>query len=167
MQPIKSTAPPYVDLNGKAVRVSFIAMEYYAIILNRSFAVVAGNKMLCGAKAIGLVASPRDGYGIYLWRNPGNFISPKTIAKYQRIDPESAQFLKIDSANFQINYVDITTVRFSAKKKLSMGAITHAGSLYITTNNGKKREFILLGKQDGDDIQSQLLGLCPNATRGI
>ena len=166
MMQAKSTEIPFVDINGNPIEVFFLAMEYYNLILNRSFAIFVTKNKICGAKVIGVAAAPTRSYSEYahLWRDPRNFITKKTIHQYEGIEPESPEFLKINKANFQINCSDVVEIKFIAKKKTSMGAIPHTGSLFIKTSDGKKREFIILADQDGEDIQNLILRFCYSAT---
>lgn len=154
----------YLDFTGAPVLVSFLAMEYYGLMMNRTFAISATKSMVCGAKMFGVVGSPRSGLGMYLWRDPRNFIDRKTQEKYRGVSPESAEFLSVNKDNFQINCADVVGIAFSGKKKLSMGGIPHSGTLTLETKGHKPREFILLGDQDGADIELKLRGVCPGAS---
>jgi hypothetical protein len=113
----------------------------------------------------GTVASPRTAIGVHKWRDPRNFIDRKTREKYQAVDPESPAFLAINKDNFHIPCTEIRGVSFTSRKKLSMGGVPHSGSLFLWLANGHKREFILLGNQDGGNIEMLMIGVCPNATR--
>ena len=161
----KDPGAAYLDLAGKPVEISFLAMEYYALMFNRTFAVVVTRNSIQGAKMFGTVGSPRGGFSAAMWRDPRNFVDPKTRAKYEGVDPESPPFLSIHKDNFRIPCTQVREIRFSSRKKFSMGGIPHSGSLLVTTTDGKKREFILLGQQDGPNIQSRLLALCPTASQ--
>jgi hypothetical protein len=162
--PIENAAKPdYLNLVGTPATVSFLAMEYYAIIMNRTFAISATKTMISGAKAFGAVGSPRSGLGIYRWRDPRNFIGRKTLDKYKGVNPESPDFPAISKENFQINTVDVLGITFNPKQKLSMGGIPHSGSITLSLKDQKPREFILLGDQDGKEIESKLRSICPNA----
>jgi hypothetical protein len=48
---------------------------------------------------------------------------------------------------------------------LSMSGVPHSGSRIIHLADGHKREFILLGDQNGSEIESLILGVCPSAWR--
>ena len=166
MKQAESAEAPFVDINGNPIEVFFLAMEYYNLILNRSFAVFVTKQMICGAKVIGVAAAPIRSYSNYAlaWHDPRNFITEKTIRQYEGIAPESPGFLAVDKANFQIKCSDVTEIKFIAKKKASMGAIPHTGSLYIKTSDGKKREFIILADQDGEGILHRIMRFCYSVT---
>jgi hypothetical protein len=155
----------FLDLRGQPVIVSFLAMEYYAGILNRSYALVVTRNMVCGAKVFGAVSSPMTAGGAYKWEDARNFISRKTVDKYQSIDPESPAFLSIDKNNFQIQYSNIQGIGFTSRRKMSMGGVPHSGSLFVQLTNGRKREFILLGSQDGAEIEKRMLSAYPLASK--
>lgn len=152
----------YLDFTGAVVSVGFLAMEYYGLILNRTFAISATNTMVSGAKMFGVVGSPRSALGIYKWQDPRNFIDRKTQDKYRGVSPESPEFLAVNRDNFQINCADIVGIRFSPKKKLSMGGIPHSGTIILSVRDQKPREFILLGDHDGAEIEARLRSVCPN-----
>ena len=136
-----------LGLQGQPATVAFLAMEYYALILNRSFAVIVTNNVICGAKVFGTVSAPMTPIGIHKWRDPTNFISRKTIEKYHSVDPESPAFLTIDKSNFQIPCSNVKGIGFKSGKLISMGGVPHSGSLFIQVTEGRKRELILLGNQ--------------------
>ena len=166
MKQVESTEAPYVDLNGNPIEAFFLAMEYYNLILNRTFSIFVTKQMICGAKVIGVAAAPTRSYSNYalMWRDPRNFISQDTIHQYEGIGPESPEFLSVNKANFQIKCSDVTEIKFVEKKNASMGAIPHTGSLYIKTTDGKKRDFIILADQDGEDIQNRISRFCYSMT---
>jgi len=166
MTQTESTDTPYVDINRNPIEAFFIAMEYYNLILNRTYGIFATKQMICGAKIIGVAAAPTNSYGTYalMWRDPRNFIAEKTIRKYEGIDLQKPEFLAVNKANFQIKCSDVAEIKFVAKKKASMGAIPHTGSLFISTSDGKKREFIILADQDGEDIKNRIMRFCYSAT---
>ncbi|MBI5297173.1 MAG: hypothetical protein HY869_16980 [Chloroflexi bacterium] len=155
----------FLDLRGQPAVVSFLAMEYYAVMFNRSFSVIVTKNAICGAKMFGVVGSPRTAIGVYKWRDPRNFINRKTLEKYLSIDPESPAFLKIDKVNFQISCNSVKGIGFTSRKKISMGGVPHSGSLFVQLADGHKREFILLGDQDGKEIERLMLGACITASK--
>lgn len=155
----------FLDLQGQPVLVSFLAMEYYAVMFNRSFLVIVTKNAICGAKMFGVVGSPRTAIGAYKWRDPRNFINRKTLEKYRSIDPESPAFLNIDKVNFQTPCNNVKGIGFTSRKKSSMGGVPHSGSLFVQLADGRKREFILLGDQDGEEIERLILSACTTASR--
>ncbi len=163
--PSGETPIQYLDLQGQPAVVSFLAMEYYSLILNRSYAVVVKKNAICGAKVFGAVGSPRNAIGAYLWSDPRNFISRKTLETYNAVDPESTAFLAVDKVNFQIPCASVQGVGFTSRKKMSMGGVPHSGSLFVHLTDGRKREFILLGNQTGEEVERLVLSVCTSAAR--
>jgi hypothetical protein len=155
----------FLDLQGEYVVVSFLAMEYHTLILNRSFAVMVTRNKICGAKILGTVGATGNALDADEWRDPRKVIDRKTYQKYRFVDPESPSFLKIDKDNFQIPTSSVAAIGFNSRKKLSMGGVPHSGSLFIHVRDGRKREFILLGEQDGTLVESLILGSCVSASR--
>lgn len=136
---------------------SFIAMEYYGLILNRTFEIHACYDGLAGIKVAGVIAALPQ-YTQSEYQDPKAFVSRQSQKKYSGIEVCSNEVLKVDSSNFKLPFDDIASVEFIAKKKWGMGPVPHTGVLNIklrTTN--KKREFILLGNQDGVAIANELV----------
>jgi hypothetical protein len=128
----------------------FMAMQYYALMLNRTYKVFVTDKMLCGAKVLGLVASPpaprtdqldSDGWGA-------------TIAAtlYERLDVTSPKFLRMNFANFQISWQDVESIKFSASPKWGMGNVPYSGRIFLRLKSGRSKELILVGQQNGPAI---------------
>jgi hypothetical protein len=143
----------------------FIAMEYYRLILNRTFLVLIARNHLIGIKVHGLVGVESyslDGLLLPLHvdgdlLNPYSYMNPKYLKRIQNVDLLSESFLKISSANFIIKRSDIASVKYDPGKKWGMGYYPHDGKVYVTNNkNGDEREFIILGTQSGLEIQKAL-----------
>jgi hypothetical protein len=159
------TSSKFLDLQGQPVIVSFLAMEYHTLILNRSYIVIVTAKTICGAKVFGTVGSPDNGFNAYQWTDPRNFIASKTLEKYHGVDPEAPAFLTISKENFQFPTSSVTAIGFRSRKKFSMGGVPHSGSLFVRIGDNRMREFILLGEQDGALIENLMLNVCVSASR--
>jgi hypothetical protein len=138
---------------------SFVAMQYYWLMLNRTFEVFITDSKLCAARVGGLIASPAS--VDERWKNPRFYVKPKLRARYEGIDPESPEFLKIDSTNFQISRPDITAVEHH-RAKWGMGAVPYSGRILIDVCDGTRCELVLLGTQDAQTILDQLTMSPPN-----
>jgi hypothetical protein len=142
----------------------FVAMEYYGLILNRTFLVLIGRDHLIGIKVHGLVGVESyslDGLLIPLHvhgdlLNPYAYMSPKYLKRIQNVELFSDSFLKVNSANFIIKRGDVSSARYDPRKKWGMGHYPHDGKVYITNKKGEKREFIILGSQSGFEIEKAL-----------
>src|SRR5882724_10287859 len=83
----------------------FAAMEYFAVILNRTYKVFMTDQMLCGAKVRGLVSSPSvvpsQMFDQEFW------VRTQAAQRYDSLDVRSERFLQVNSANFQIRWSEI------------------------------------------------------------
>ena len=146
----------------------FVAMQYYGLILNRTFLVLLTKDFLIGIKVNGLVSV--EGGGSILTQelsktmavkgdlqNPYSYIKSKYINKAQNLDLLDGSILKQDKSNFFIRRVNIKNAYYDPKKKWGMGYYPHDGKVYIVTNDGKKKELIILGNQSGHQIANLVL----------
>ncbi len=143
------------SINTETPIWSFVAMQYYGLILNRSYLVYVTLNYICGARVSGVVTSPLIGPGEE-WYKPGFYINPQLFAKYNSTTFSSEEFLLMDSANFILNRSRIKEIEFF-KNKWGMGLVPHSGRLVLTTLDRTKHEFILLGLQDAVWIREHLL----------
>lgn len=128
----------------------FIVMEYYALILNRSFVVFTFPQGLYGWKFSGPVTN-RD----------SSFFEPvQSIAADSELNPESKDLQEMiqESGSFVIERSEITSADYDPTPKWGMGGIPHSGKLKVKLRSGKLREFILLGQQDGNAVRAAVLG---------
>ncbi len=136
----------------------FIAMEYYALILNRTLLIIAGHDAIVGLKVRGLTSAGRPGGLMTVGGNldnPRSYISPRKLAIYEgrSLTPEFVR--AASSANFWIGYDQIGRVYHDPKKKWGMSYYPHNGKVYVETKD-KRKEFIILGDQSGDEISNML-----------
>ncbi|HSW97242.1 MAG TPA: hypothetical protein VLF89_05440 [Candidatus Saccharimonadales bacterium] len=133
---------------------SFIAMRYYALMLNRTFRILITDTYVCGIRVMGSIASPItvDSH----WQNPEFYVDKNLEDKYKNKDFDSKEYLLVDKANFCILREDILRVDYY-QTKFGMGQIPYSGRIAIVTKNGKKIELILLGSQDVKSITKHIL----------
>jgi hypothetical protein len=142
----------------------FVAMEYYWLILNRTFLVLTTDTELIGIKVHGPIGVESSDALVNLLpltvdgdlQNPYSYISAKYIEKIKDIDLKSNDFLRANGSNFRINKSDIVEISYDKSKKWGMGYYPHDGKVYVKTRDDKKREFIILGAQSGQDIKNRL-----------
>ncbi len=145
----------------------FVAMEYYLLILNRTFLLVIYGDFLIGIKVNGMISieAGADPIGRKISQtmaiqgdleNPNSYIKAKYIQRIDDIDLTSSEFFQVNKANFRIKLNDIKEVTYNPKKKWGMGYYPHDGRVYVTTKEGKKRELIILGRQSGEEIWGYL-----------
>jgi hypothetical protein len=144
----------------------FVAMEYYGLILNRTFLVILTESHLIGMVSNGLVntriapdpwtAMLTHGFSVQgnLY-NKNTYISEKQLKRLSSIDLLSNDFLKLDRANFRISYADISEVFYDPHKNWWAFCRPCDGKIYLSTAD-KKREFLILGNQSGLDISRRI-----------
>lgn len=144
----------------------FVAMEYYRLILNRTYLVILADDKLIGLVVNGLVSVESHGKGAIISNqmaisgdltNPYAYIKGSYFGKIKNLDLFGDELLKANKANFRINRDDISNAVYDSGKKWGMGNYPHDGKVYLATKGGKKREFIILGNQNGNDIANWLL----------
>jgi hypothetical protein len=131
----------------------FVAMEYFAFILNRTFAIAVTDRMLCGAYVHGPIPSPP--LVTHDWLDP-HFYFTGRLEQYARVNVQSPEFLKLHRANFQYELREIMDVQFDASPKWGMGNVPYSGRVHIRFRNGRHRELILVGEQDGPAVVGRL-----------
>ena len=142
----------------------FVAMEYYWLILNRTFLILITDNQLIGIKVHGPIGVESSDALVNLLpltvdgdlQNPYSYISAKYIERIKDINLKSNEFLKVNGSNFRINKSDIVETSYDKSKKWGMGYYPHDGKVYVRTRDDRKREFIILGSQSGQDIENRL-----------
>ncbi len=132
----------------------FAAMEYYALILNRTYKVFVDKGVLCGAKVGGAVSNPRRPTPQML--DQAYWVATRSALLYDHVDVTSAAFLKMNASNFQLRGDEIARIEYRPGRKWGMGNVPHSGRLLVHLKSGCRRELILLGEQDGDALQARL-----------
>jgi hypothetical protein len=133
----------------KAPLFGFVAMEYYDLILNRTFVVFVVPEGLYGWKAAGPVSNGRP-----MYFEPYAEILKDPELMRNRETPRRLSDLK---GGFFIPRSDIVSAEVIYKQKWGMSGIPHSGRIRIQTASGKSRELILLGSVDGESIQQQIV----------
>ncbi len=143
-------------------------MQYYGLILNRTFLVLLTDELLIGIKVNGLISVESGGSVIAKelaatmtvrgdLQNPYSYIKSKYIERVNECELLSETISVHNKANFVIRRADIKYAYYDPKKKWGMGYYPHDGKVYIETVDGRKREFIILGNQSGHKIASLIL----------
>jgi hypothetical protein len=146
----------------------FIAMQYFGLILNRTFLILLTKDQIIGLKVNGLVSVESGGSGLTKeiintmtvkgdLQNPYSYVKSKYVDRLQDLVLTDNYILKQDKSNFVIRRDNINSVYYDPKKKWGMGYYPHDGKVYVVTNDGKKKEFIVLGNQSGHKIANLLL----------
>ena len=152
---------------------NFVVMEYYRLILNRTFWVLFTKEYLIGVQVNNVIAteSSMDLFSGFTTNivlshnivrgdleNPYSYLKARYIMEVASIDLMSDEFLKMN-ANFRINKEEIKTAYHKPQKKWGMGYYPHNGRVIIETQNGKKREFIILGNASGQQMTNKILAM--------
>ena len=134
--------------------LGFVAMEYYALILNRSFIILIAEDGLYGWKFHGIVSS----------FDPEFYFEAEALLEDPTLRPGARTFASRRS--FFIAYNQIQSVDFIPGPKWGMGWIPHSGRLTVRVNR-RQREFIILGAASGSvisgAIRSKLAAHRPNS----
>jgi hypothetical protein len=152
--PARSLKSHFISDSNMYSDKTFIAMQYYAVILNRTVKVYVLKDMLSVGNVRGFIADPI--IATEKWYNPKSYVDPKLEYQYKNVDPSSELFLCIDASNYQIKLSTISKIEFDPTDKWGMGAVPHTGKIYVQTFDGKKYEFILLGIQDGVYVKTMI-----------
>ena len=131
---------------------TFVAMEYYALILNRTYLVSVNDVGLSAAVCRGLTAvEAGSGLTRYITghlavhgdlNDPNSYVSSQLVTRPSR-------------ANFTLSHSNITSVVYNPGKKWGMGPYPHDGRVIVGTPT-QRREFIILGDQSGKEIADRL-----------
>jgi hypothetical protein len=141
--------PLFID--ERVPRLSgFVAMEYYALILNRTFVVFIAPEGLYGWKAEGAVTASQP---MYFQPYAGMLQDPVLMR-----DREAVRRLSDLKGGFFIPRSEIVSVAVIHRNKWGMGRIPHSGRIKIRLSSGKSREFILLGSVSPESIQQSISG---------
>jgi hypothetical protein len=117
---------------------------------------------IAGAFVNGVISAPMS-LPSY-WFVPSVYTRKRLVEKYEQLSPESEDF-KSQSRLFNFQYLrtEIQESWYSPTLKWGMGTVAHSGKLNIKLASGRKREFILLGLQQGKEILQHLQqGYNPN-----
>ncbi|WP_125916561.1 hypothetical protein [Hymenobacter coccineus] len=160
------TVAEFLSVKGK----HSVAMEYYWVILNRTFLTFLTNDSLIGLKVGGPVSveGGRDPLTRAITgtmavkgdlNNPYSYIKTSYAAKYENVDFNAESMRAMDNSNFAIAYKDIAGVHFNPNKKWGMGPYPHDGRVLVTHKDGSKREFIILGTKSGESVCNSIAQL--------
>ena len=146
----------------------FVVMEYYWLIMNRTFLVILIDGFMIGLKANGVIGASADGdpaTNIVTHvlanngdlTNPYSYVNSRYIAEVEQDNLFGEKVLKMHRSNFRIGRKDIVDVEYRSGKKWGMGNYPHDGTVTVRTRDGRKREFIVLGNQSGENIRQWIL----------
>ena len=141
----------------------FVGMEYYNLILNRTFLLIKIEGYLVGILGNGVI-SVEGGKNILTrevtalmavkgdLENPDSYLKNNYLEKVYDLNLLNGSIIKSNKTNFILKLSEIKTAKYNPKKKFGMGPYPHDGRVTIETKDNKKREFIILGNQSGEKI---------------
>lgn len=147
-------AMPFADAELGIGACEFIAMEYYGLILNRTYFVGATKDSFAGVRVGGLVASPSMAREELF--NPRHYLGNADLTVVQDKLNQTRSTSTCEHGLFNYPWREIKGFRFSDKPKWGMGNVPYSGRLFLELADGKQRELILLGKQDGLNLLNHL-----------
>ena len=127
----------------------FVAMEYHTLILNRTFIIFVTPDALYGWRVRGAVSTHRP----YYYEQYMDMVEDEALAG----NLEEIKRVAALPGGFVLSRSRLKSVEFTTKKKWGMGPVRHSGRIFITSESGYRREFILLGGVDGPLIQREIL----------
>ena len=145
-------APLNSSVSHMEEKWSFVAMQYYGLILNRTYLVSVDADNIHGQVCRGLT-SIESGTGL------ARSLTKSLAVQGDLSDPLSyisdRQLSRESKANFMFNLSEITSVAYNPRKKWGMGYYPHDGRVIVQTLK-RQREFIILGNQSGQQIAQRL-----------
>ncbi|MDQ2671063.1 MAG: hypothetical protein M3Y31_10555 [Gemmatimonadota bacterium] len=133
---------------------SFIGLERRAGVLQRVYKVYVGDRLLCGAvvrRRVLLPLWPRAAG----WDDPERWVDPARMERYDGMNVTSPFFIRRARGNFHISRARLSGVEVVPRNG-APGGITHSGALRLRFDHGRRREFLLLGRQNTDALLSRL-----------
>jgi hypothetical protein len=147
----------FIDSLSQDIKLEFIAMQYYAGILNRSYVVQVSDSLIFCGRVQGLISAGVSGrYDKSKLEDPYFYANPNLLETYHNDNVIRPELVELDKANLLIHVTDIQDITYTPKKKWGMGDVIHAGRIFISLKNTKKVELILLGKPDIQNIIDKL-----------
>ena len=136
---------------------SFVAMEYFMVMRNRTLRVLIEDTYICGIKVGSDVASQGSAIA-KTGKDPEFYVNEYYEQKYSGMKIGSGEMLGVDKANFIIKKKDIANITYH-KYKWGMVGIIYSGRIVIKLYDGSKKELILLGKQSFEKVREQILSV--------
>jgi hypothetical protein len=134
---------------NKARFPGFVAMEYYALILNRTFVVFVAPDALYGWKARGIITHLRPMY----FQEYAQILSDPVLTR----NLEAIQKLANLKGGFVIPRSQILAADLVRRNKWGMGGIPQSGRIHLRIAPASTREFILLGNVDAERVHQEIL----------
>ena len=138
----------------------FVALEYYALVLNRLWVLLITNDSFVAVNAGGPIAAPL--VVSEAWHDPFSYVSDRRIRRYEFLASQSDDVLRVSRANWKCSLSELSNISFTAAWKWGMGTVPYSGRLFVTAG-GRRHDYVLVGQQDGSEIEKALRsGVAPD-----
>jgi hypothetical protein len=135
--------------DGRGTQIAgFVAMEYFAAILNRTFVIFIAPEGLYGWKAVG----PVIGWNPLYFEPYAKMLDDPKLMQ----DLTAVRKLSLRRGGFFIPRSEIVSIEAIHKAKWGMGGIPHSGKILIRLVSGSQREFVALGNVELDQIKRSI-----------
>jgi hypothetical protein len=154
LSPEPDESPSARGAESEFASCEFIAMEYYGLILNRTYFIAAARESISGVKVGGLVVNPP--MARQEWFNPRHYLGHADLNLVHGLLRQSRTELRSEHALFNYPWSTVARITFSSESKWGMGNVPYSGRLFVALTDGRQREFILLGTQNGPNLLKHL-----------
>jgi hypothetical protein len=139
----------------------FVALEYYALVMNRVRLILITTDELIALNAGGPIAAPH--YLSQAWYMPLSYPSERKMRRYERVVVfPTENIVRMCWANWKCNISGISDISFKNGSKWGMGSVPYSGRLTFLAQ-GRNCDLILVGNQNGREIEDCLKsGKMPN-----
>jgi len=139
---------PESQLEKKAL-TGFVAMEYYWLILNRTYVVFVAPECLYGWKAQGPMTNADPSY----FRPYQEMLEDSEFMRNRQVIEKLSRL----AGGFFLDRSLIVSVEAVDRQKWGMGGIPHSGRIQLRLGAGQSREFILLGNVDPVEVRDRIV----------
>jgi hypothetical protein len=127
---------------------AFVAMEYYALILNRTCAIFVAPEGLYGWTAVGVVTNSDRRF----YEPLQDLVADPDMAS----DLPAIRKLAALRGGFFYPSAEIVAVSSDEKSQWGMGGILTLGHVEVRIRSGKRRRFILLGNTIPEEVRDRI-----------
>ncbi len=138
---------PESDLEKKALS-GFVAMEYYWLILNRTYVVFIAPEGLYGWRAQG----PRTNSDPSYFEPFQEMIEDNEFMRNRRVIEKLSRL----AGGFFLDRSAIVSVEAVDRRKWGMGGIPHTGRIHLRLSTGQSREFVTLGSVNPESVRDRI-----------
>jgi len=160
IQATAARAMPAVDILTEGISASdrskpamwgFVAMEYYWLVMNRTYVIFIAPEGLYGWLAHGPVAASNQTY----------FEPYQRMLQDERFMRNHTAIQKLSGlpGGFFFDRSEIASIADDDRKRWGMGGLPHTGNIRVNLNSGMSREFIVLGSINTGRIRHKLMSI--------